>query len=172
MAVYGNQAYVMDNYAGLHVFDVSNPAEPGLLGILNLPYHSYTVQVVGDYVFMANGETGLKVALVHCGETSGVGNGPKGPKSPPLSQNFPNPFNPSTTIAFELPERATVNLRVFDISGRLVRVLMENESVPEGRSAVAWYGRDDSGRRMASGIYFYRLQAGDHVETNRMMLVK
>ena len=63
-----------------------------------------------------------------------------------LLQNTPNPFNPQTTIVFEIPEQATMSLLVFDVSGRLVRVLIDNEIIEGGRHEAVWNGRDDTGR--------------------------
>ncbi len=86
---------------------------------------------------------------------------------PRLLQNHPNPFNPQTTISFDLPRPAAVSLRVFDVSGRLVRALLEGEVVAEGRQEVVWDGRDDGGRRVGSGTYFYRLESGEYAEIRR-----
>ncbi len=88
-----------------------------------------------------------------------------------LGQNHPNPFNPQTTISFNLPQQAAVTLRVFDVAGHLVKVLLDDEIVAEGRNEAVWYGRDGAGRRVASGTYFYRLEAGTYSETKRMVLV-
>ena len=85
---------------------------------------------------------------------------------------YPNPFNPQTTIAFELPEADEVTLRVMDLSGRLVRELVAGRTYGPGRHEVVWNGRDDAGRQVASGTYFYQYRDGDHVETRRMVLVK
>lgn len=89
-----------------------------------------------------------------------------------LQQNHPNPFNPHTTIAFDLPKQTAVSLRVFDVSGRLVTVLLEGEIEGAGRREVVWTGRDDYGQQVAAGVYFYRLDAGEYSETKRMALVK
>ena len=89
-----------------------------------------------------------------------------------LNDPFPNPFNPQTTIAFEIPEQQTVTLRVFDMAGRLVRNLITTEPHTPGRHEVVWNGRDDTGRQVASGTYFYRLEAGSYSETKRMVLIK
>ena len=89
-----------------------------------------------------------------------------------LGDAYPNPFNPQTTIAFELPNEQAASLRVYDVSGRLVRVLVDGEVVAQGRHEAIWNGRDDTGRRVASGTYFYRLEAGAYTETKRMVLVK
>jgi hypothetical protein len=89
-----------------------------------------------------------------------------------LLQNTPNPFNPRTTIAFATTDQASVNLQVFDLAGRLVRVLVDDETVTRGRHEVVWNGRDDTGRKVAAGVYFYRLTAGPWSEMKRMVLVK
>lgn len=86
-------------------------------------------------------------------------------RSPRLLDNRPNPFNPRTTIAFDLPKQESVSLRIFDVSGRLVRVLVDGDVTPGGRHESRWNGRDDDGRRVASGTYFYRLEAGEYSET-------
>ena len=88
-----------------------------------------------------------------------------------LSANYPNPFNPSTKIAFDLPESQNVKLVVFSVDGRRVATL-RNELMLAGRHTVTWTGRDDQGELAAAGAYFYRLQAGDFNETKKMMLIK
>ena len=89
-----------------------------------------------------------------------------------LANNYPNPFNPQTAIVFTLPKQAVVRLRVYDVSGRLVRALIAGEAYEPGRHEVVWNGRDDAGRQAASGAYFYRLDAGESSETRRMVLIK
>lgn len=89
-----------------------------------------------------------------------------------LHGNVPNPFNPLTTIRFDLPRAAEVTLRIFDLSGRLVDTLQDGEHVPAGRHEIAWNGRDTGGRPAAAGVYFYRLEAGAFADTKRMTLVK
>jgi hypothetical protein len=73
--------------------------------------------------------------------------------------SYPNPFNPSTSIAFELPAAASVELAIYDLSGRRLRGLLADEHYPAGRHALSWDGRDDAGRALSSGIYFCRLRA-------------
>jgi hypothetical protein len=89
-----------------------------------------------------------------------------------LRQNVPNPFNPQTTVAFDLPREQAVSLRVFDVSGRLVKVLMDDEMAAQGRNNVVWRGRDTDGRSIPAGVYFYRLDAGEFSETKRMTMIK
>jgi hypothetical protein len=88
-----------------------------------------------------------------------------------LGQNVPNPFNPVTTIAYDLPARTSVDLSVFDVHGRLVRRLV-SQTQGEGRYSVTWAGKNDNGESVASGVYFYRLHAGDFVKTRKMVLLK
>lgn len=94
------------------------------------------------------------------------------PREFTLEANYPNPFNPRTTIAFDLPAPSVVSLRVYDVSGRLVDVLLADEAMGAGRNEVAWQGRDTAGRVVSAGIYFYRLDAGDFSATKRMTLIK
>ena len=88
-----------------------------------------------------------------------------------LSQNFPNPFNPVTTISFGLKNPAAVSLRIFDVSGKLVRILVE-ERRDVGHFEEVWDGRDSGGVLVASGVYFYRLTAGSFIETKKMVSLK
>jgi hypothetical protein len=84
---------------------------------------------------------------------------------------YPNPFNPTTRIAFELPASARVSLAVFDASGRRVRVLTEG-TASAGKHEVYWDGKDDAGRKVASGVYFYRLQSGSFTDTKKTVLLR
>jgi hypothetical protein len=88
-----------------------------------------------------------------------------------LSQNHPNPFNPSTTISFSLRERGHASLAVYDVAGRLVRILAEGV-MEAGPREVTWDGRDRNGRAVASGVYFYRLETGVYNETRKMVLLR
>jgi hypothetical protein len=88
-----------------------------------------------------------------------------------LSQNAPNPFNPSTAIGFSLFRAAEVRLTVYDTIGREVAVLAEG-SYPAGDHTVRWDGRDHRGVKVSSGVYLYRLTAGGKSETRRMALVR
>jgi hypothetical protein len=88
-----------------------------------------------------------------------------------LHANHPNPFNPTTTIRYELAAAGNVRLRVFDAAGRLVRTLVDT-SEGAGAHDVTFDGRDDNGRPVASGVYFYRLDAGTTTQTRKMVLLK
>ncbi len=88
-----------------------------------------------------------------------------------LYQNSPNPFNPSTTIKFYLANTAEVTIKIYDMLGREVRTLI-NEETTAGNHIVYWNGRDSRGRAVSSGIYLYRLTAGNFSETKKMNLLK
>ncbi|MCX5752833.1 MAG: T9SS type A sorting domain-containing protein [Candidatus Krumholzibacteria bacterium] len=96
---------------------------------------------------------------------------PRAPEATYLAQNFPNPFNPVTKIAFGLKGPAEVKLGVYDASGRLVRMLVEGAR-PAGRYTELWDGRNARGAAVASGIYFYRLDAGAFGETRKMVIMR
>lgn len=96
------------------------------------------------------------------------------PESYVLSQNYPNPFNPITTITFGLPVPATAKLAIYDVSGRLVRVLSNGE-FDAGYHQRQWDGTDDHGQSVNSGVYFYRLSVdsgNSYEETKQMLLLK
>ena len=86
-----------------------------------------------------------------------------------MDQNFPNPFNPSTTIRYTLAEPCDVRLTVYDVLGQQVRAL-ERTARAAGVHTVSWDGQDALGRKVASGVYIYRLQAGPGVAIRRMIL--
>ena len=88
-----------------------------------------------------------------------------------LSQNFPNPFNPSTTIEFGLRGKGHVSLVIYDVAGRLVKTLVDEERGAGGHKVV-WDGKNNTGSTVASGIYFYRLVAGDFVQTKKLVLLR
>ncbi len=88
-----------------------------------------------------------------------------------LSNNYPNPFNPTTTIMYSLARRAQVELSIYNLLGQKVTTLV-NETVPAGYHSAVWNGTDDSGNQVASGVYLYQLRAGDYVESKKMILLK
>jgi len=93
------------------------------------------------------------------------------PYSFELSQNYPNPFNPVTTIEYSLPERSNVTIEIYNVLGQRVQTLVNREE-SAGSYTVTWDGSDASGKPAATGLYLYRFQAGDHVETKKMLLLK
>ncbi len=98
---------------------------------------------------------------------------PIAPLSQQLLPNYPNPFNPSTTIRFDLPLAATVNLAIYDVRGRLVKTIASGDALAAGRHEVEWNGTDDRGTAVASGVYTLRLMSdGGQSQARRMTLLK
>jgi protocatechuate 3,4-dioxygenase beta subunit len=121
-------------------------------------------------VFVGNGTLEIDLALPEGG--SGVRPNPNRlPKSATLYPNYPNPFNPTTTIRFSLPDAGRVRIVVFDLFGREIRTLW-NGPAAAGMSQVTWDAKDASGERVASGMYFYRLESHKEVRTGKMLYLK
>jgi hypothetical protein len=97
------------------------------------------------------------------------------PRAFALSQNYPNPFNPQTVIRYDVPEKTggspLVTLSIYNVHGQLVRTLVHEEKTP-GMYRAAWDGRSESGEPVGSGIYLYRLTAGDFTSTRKMVLLR
>ncbi len=88
-----------------------------------------------------------------------------------LDQNYPNPFNPTTVISFDVPKLSAVRIVVYDILGREVRTLMNN-TMSAGTYHVTWDGLNNEGRQVSTGIYFYRMEAGNFISMKKMLLLK
>ena len=88
-----------------------------------------------------------------------------------LLQNYPNPFNPVTTLRYDLPEQSTVNIIIYDMLGRQVRTLL-NQTQDAGFKSVIWDATNDYGKPVSAGVYLYKLQAGEFVQTRKMVLMK
>jgi len=89
-----------------------------------------------------------------------------------LHANFPNPFNPETTISFDMNRNDRVTLKVFNVRGQLVRTLIDDEYLERGRYQQVWNGTDNSERSVGSGVYFYKLSGADTEQTRKMLLLK
>ena len=88
-----------------------------------------------------------------------------------LHQNFPNPFNPITTLRYDLPSDALVTLSIYDMLGREITQLV-NTTQEAGFKSVQWDAKDSMGRPVSAGVYLYQIQAGDFVQTKKMVLLK
>ncbi|MGH1362896.1 MAG: T9SS type A sorting domain-containing protein [Calditrichia bacterium] len=88
-----------------------------------------------------------------------------------LLQNYPNPFNPETTIKFQIPSAQKVTLQIFNVLGQRVTILVDNK-LSAGSYQMRWDGRSQSGNSVSSGVYFYRIEAGDFIKTRKMLLVR
>ena len=116
--------------------------------------------------------TGPKLSVVNTAEVKDT---PATPTTFNLAQNHPNPFNPSTTISYNVEQSGYVSLKIYDVMGRLVRTLVDNKYVAAGDQSgytAVWNGLDDRGHKASAGLYIYRLQSGSMSMTNKMILLK
>jgi FlgD Ig-like domain len=169
--------------AGFRVYDVSNPALPVLLDTYDTApaltgdgYDGcYGVYPFGPdgIVYVSDSDNGLYLFSIEdfAGVPTGIDHPPAIARTARLLANYPNPFNPSTTIAYEVDRGGDMSLAVYDTQGGLVRVL-ERGRAEAGRSETRWDGTDAHGRRVVSGVYFVRLTAGGAVDTGRLVLLK
>ena len=124
-------------------------------GIFNYSYGTYKIEVrdIGDL-----GELGID-------GSDGLLN------KYALYPNYPNPFNPETKIHFQLANNSDVQLIIYDILGRKIRTLVSNH-LNVGNHVVTWNGLDEDGANVASGMYIYRIEAGDFIDYRKMLLVR
>ncbi len=129
-------------------------------------------------LFEIDGGSSFEISHVEFGSSDGyqmevslASAGVELPSDFALMQNYPNPFNPETSLEFALPRNAHVTLTVYNTLGQVVVTLVDSE-LPAGNHEVQWRGDDQQGRAVASGVYFYRLQAGAETMTRKMMLLK
>jgi hypothetical protein len=115
----------------------------------------------------------LRDILIWLGNTVGPVTSTSSPKLESyLDDNYPNPFNPTTTIRYGVRERARVTIKVYNVAGQLVKTLVEGVKAPSAEYKVTWDGRNDRGQSVASGVYFYRLVTKDFSQTRKMVLLK
>jgi choice-of-anchor B domain-containing protein len=174
--IVGTLAYVAYYAAGFRVYDVTDPVHPVLAGAYDTSKRSGEgfIGAIGAYAYSPSGnifvcdiENGLFIFSV----TPTAASPSQEDAGFVLEQNAPNPFNPSTRIPFELTRGGRVTLDVYDVQGRRVRQVL-NRVLPAGTHDAEWDGRDDTGRSVASGVYFYRMASLTRVETRRMVLLK
>ncbi len=139
-------------------FDVDAAAAAGDLGYIDI----WLTTVTGDSALV---EVELVAGAVTDAETNAT------PKVAVLYQNYPNPFNPSTSIEFSLPARERVSLKVFDVSGRLVRTLVDGP-LSDGVHRYTWDGHNERGASVASGVYFYVLRSESIRQSRKAVLLR
>jgi len=88
-----------------------------------------------------------------------------------LNNNYPNPFNPLTTIRYDLPEDGFVNVTIYDMMGRTVKIMVTEEQ-NAGIKSVQWDATDSFGKPVSAGVYLYQIQAGEYMQTKKMVLLK
>ncbi|MBW7888071.1 MAG: T9SS type A sorting domain-containing protein [Bacteroidetes bacterium] len=164
-SVVGNYCYVASEGTGVRAINISNPASPVEDGYYDGVPQSRGLMADGKYIYVAEKTDGLTVYsndLV----TSVSNNNLLIPESITLHQNFPNPFNPTTSITFELNKSANTTLEVYNVLGQRIEVLL-NKQMPAGLISVPF-----NGASLTSGIYIYRLKADGVTLSKKMMLIK
>jgi hypothetical protein len=124
---------------------------------------------VASYGGWSNGP--VRAVTLREGELAVDAGGDLTPRGYALSQNYPNPFNPTTMISFTLPHREMVRLSIYDLTGREVRTLV-HALHSAGDHSLTWDGRNDAGLVLPSGVYFYRMEAGQYAVTRKLMYLK
>ena len=154
---------------GVRVVDISQPLSPSLVASYDTPGDPRGVFAVGDLVFIADYDS-LQI-LRHIATGINESTVEQQPAVLRLRQNQPNPFTDFTTIRYELPTAGSVTLEMYDITGRLVRTVVD-AAQPAGLHTAMWDGRDEVDRKLASGIYFYRLTVQTYKCCGKMILLR
>ncbi len=165
-------------YSSLPLHPVSNGQVTPEIGIeftrnipTDIPQGSYVIlEVTSNWSINPIQNHQIIEFTTPMGEPTGIKDGPV--PSRLALENYPNPFNPTTTIRYSLPEAARVTLAVYDVNGQLVRMLAHDVKRPAGVFEAEWNGTDSKGRPVASGVYFYRLVAGSEQVTRKAVLLK
>jgi hypothetical protein len=150
-------------------FSVSAHSLDPLLSALNLEeteLHWFVESTDGEYT--VSSDTGYFVLSTEALNTIGDANIPE---VFALHQNYPNPFNPTTTLRYDLPEQSNVNIIIYDIMGRQVKTLV-NTTQDAGFKTVIWDATNDYGKPVSAGVYLYQIQAGEFIQTKKMVLLK
>ncbi len=166
MALKNNYIFIPGVAYGMHVYNVADPASPVLQENYNFPIGPIKALINGGYMYVS-----IPFALYVCSNSllTGIENNNINfikPSSYVLAQNYPNPFNPVTTIKYELPKTEYVTLTVYNIMGQVVTKLVDR-TVEAGYHEAVW-----DASKLASGVYIYKLTAGNFTSVKRMMLVK
>jgi len=157
------------NWNEILTFNITDPANPELINtyIWNLSTRDW--EIYEDYLVTVNGYQG--VSILDLESITSINEYPIVQSDIELS-NFPNPFNPTTTIIYQLPENGKVELNIFNIKGQKVKQLVGNQ-LSAGEHSVVWDGRDENNLPVSSGIYFYRLEIDNlEINTKKCLLLK
>jgi len=157
--VSGSYAYVADGEGGLRVIDVSYPSSPEEVGYYDTPCYARGVYVSGGYAYVAAEDAGLQIYQFY---GIGVAEAPTLPDKLVLYHSLPNPFTSGTCIRFAIPQvdgcdKPHVTLSIYDITGRLIRTLVDDE-LSAGYYSVEWHADNDVGQKVAQGIYLCELK--------------
>jgi len=161
--VVGNTALVSVNLSGLLALDVSDPANVTMLQSIDTPGRAYDIAVSNGYIFLADVYSLIIFRML---QSEIPDDGEYLPPDFALSPNYPNPFNVTTTIQYDLPYQTDVKIDFFDLLGRKIKTLNEGLK-PAGKYSILWNADGYS-----SGIYFYKMTAGEYSQSRRCTLIK
>jgi hypothetical protein len=181
LVVSDSYVYVVNTGDGLRILDISDPTNPvgsgsyiPFDGMYN-PENKNNVAISGNAIFMTGGIEGTDgsggVYIIQNDLAVSRDEAYIIPGIFVLDQNFPNPFNPTTTISFDLSEQSTISLTVYNVQGWQITTL-QNGIKSAGFYDVQWHGVDNSGSLLSTGVYFCRLQAGDYSQTIKMVYLR
>ena len=166
LIIKNNLCLLHNNQKGIYIInnaDLNNPEELGLLNII----HSNSLAIDSNgTLYTTQPDSGLYILNSDLLTDAVNENTGYQPKFYYLSQNYPNPFNPTTTIKYSIPKEENVTIKIFDILGRKIKTLINDEK-PAGNYKVEF-----DGSNLSSGVYFYQIKAGDNIETRKMLLLK
>jgi hypothetical protein len=161
ISIQGTTACLANELNGVLLVDITEPASPTVIGACDTPAFAFRVAYRGNHAFVA-GNGGLQIVNV----------------SDPLPSpcvislsNYPNPFNPETTISFDLAKQTSVTIEVFNLKGQKVKILLR-DSFARGQHSVIWNGTDDNGNIVASGVYFTKMITPKNSVVHKMLLMK
>jgi hypothetical protein len=172
-----SRVYLADGLGAILVYDVASPVQPVLEGRLSSKTYTYLNAVPHDghiYVPYVSGNVSSSPGglLVLTSQGPVTGSNEQVPEfRNHLSQNFPNPFNPSTTINYGIRKAGHVKLEIYDVRGRLVKTLVDKRQ-RQGEYTATWNGRNNHRGTVASGVYFIMLRSGSMKETRKMVLLR
>ncbi len=167
--VFGNDNLAYTGVADPTGTDGNIAADPQFCDV---PGGDYTISPASPCAAAQSGGCGLIGAFeASCGGSPVGDEAGNVPVAFRVERNFPNPFNPKTTIRFTLPEAGMTEVAIFDIAGRHIKTVLHQDLAAQ-RHEVSWEGRDSQDRSVAAGVYFYRVTSGSHQAVGRMALVK
>ena len=143
-------------------FAGSTPMQSGTIAImeLDLMENIHSLKLDGDVIFNASQQFDISPLIVK-----------EKPNEFSLDDNYPNPFNPKTTIKYQLPKESKVKIQIFDLTGNHIKTLVNSKKGP-GYYEVDWQGMDTNSKQVPTGIYFYRISAGSYRKIKKMILTK
>ena len=149
----------------------ATPGAPGIGADTDAPIDNRSMYYLTSSGWVAIAGVDIMVTAYVSDQPVGIEDEVELPLTFDLKQNYPNPFNPSTVISYQLPQNEVVSLEIYNALGQKVRTLV-NEAQEAGQYEIIWDGKNNSGNELSSGVYLYRLTAGNHVKVMKMMLVR